>query len=162
LEVAAGQAQAINEAARLTGHSEADLKKAADFFIEQILLTPTADSYRILGSNRDATSAELRRHMALIMRWLHPDLLLDNFGNNLNKSLYTKRVTKAWEFIKAQKRQPGSEEPEPRKYVAAGKLESKSSKGQNSISAHRIKRLAVSRLKPNDFLTRFLMIGGRR
>ena len=163
LEVAAGDEQAIREAARLTGRSEADLRNAAGFFIEQILLAPTADSHRILGSNRDATSAELRRHMALIMRWLHPDLVSDKFGNDLNRSLYTKRVTEAWEFIKAQKRQAGSEVPEPRRNVSAGEVESKSSKGQKSISPHRIKRLGVSRLETNHFLAHFLlMIGVRR
>lgn len=96
LELAAGDAQAITEALKLTGRSEIDLQNAAGFFIEQVLFTPAADSYRILGSHREATFAELRRHMALIMKWLHPDLVSNkSFGNDLNRSLYTKRINKS-------------------------------------------------------------------
>ena len=74
LEIAAGEAPALGNAAQLTGRTEATLQKAAGFFIEQVLLSPDGDSYRILGSDRGAPLAELRRNMALIMRWLHPDL----------------------------------------------------------------------------------------
>jgi hypothetical protein len=124
------------------------------------LLAPTADSYRILGSNREVSFAELRRHMALIMRWLHPDLVSDNtLGNDLNRSLYTKRVTRAWEFIKAQGHPERIDGSEARRAVPAAEI----ANSPNSKPVHRAKRLAVSRLEPNDFLSRLLrMIGGRR
>ena len=50
------------------------VREASAFFIEQILLGPDADSYRVLGADRNAAAAELRRNMALLLRWLHPDM----------------------------------------------------------------------------------------
>ena len=166
LEVAAGDPQAIGEAVRLTGRSQTELQRAAGFFIEQVLLTSTADSYRVLGTNREAAPAELRRHMALIMRWLHPDLISNyTFGSALTRSLYTKRVTGAWEFIKAQKRPEGSDGSENRKNPPPGKVERKlvTAKSPSTNPVHRTKRLAISRLEPDDFLSRLLrMIGGHK
>ena len=136
LEVAAGDPQAIGEAVRLTGRSQTELQRAAGFFIEQVLLTSTADSYRVLGANREAAPAELRRHMALIMRWLHPDLISDyTFGSALTRSLYTKRVTGAWEFIKAQKRPEGSDGSE-NKEEHAGR-EGRAQIGDSKESKHK-------------------------
>ena len=50
------------------------IREAAGFFVEQILLFPGADSYRVLGASPEATNRELRRNMSLLLRWLHPDL----------------------------------------------------------------------------------------
>jgi DnaJ-class molecular chaperone len=81
------------------------LQKAAGFFIEQVLLSPDGDSYRILGSDRSATLAELRRNMALIMRWLHPDLASDASSSSLlDRSLFASRITQAWETVKTDER----------------------------------------------------------
>ena len=166
LEVAVGDAQAIGEAVRLTGRPEAELQRAAGFFIEQVLLTSTADSYRLLGANREATSAELRRHMALIMRWLHPDLVSGNaIGKDLNRSLYTKRVSKAWEFIKAHKRPEVGDGSEKGRSTPAGKAGPQSVIAKSPIASppHRAKRLTVSSLEPDDFLSRLIrLIGGRK
>src|SRR6516162_3642465 len=74
LEIAAGEPQALFEARTKTGRSEVALRGAAGFFIEQVLLHPGGDSYRILGGDRDTSARELRRNMALLMRWLHPDV----------------------------------------------------------------------------------------
>ncbi len=57
LEVAVGEAHALREASQITGRSEEVLQKAAAFFIEQILLQPGADSYRILGGDRSLQRA---------------------------------------------------------------------------------------------------------
>ena len=77
LEIAAGEAQAVSKANQLTGRSEGTLQKAAGFFIEQVLLHPGGDSYRVLGCDRATSLTELRRNMALIMRWLHPDVVTE-------------------------------------------------------------------------------------
>ena len=74
LEVAAGDPDAIREAQAATGTSEAHLTKAAGFFTEQVLLHRNCDSYRILGASRGASAPQLRRHLAFILKWLHPDL----------------------------------------------------------------------------------------
>lgn len=99
LSVAAGDPEALQEAIGLTGRTEETLVSAAAFFIEQILLCPDSDSYRILGSQPSAPAQELRTHMALLMKWLHPDI-----DGNGQKSLFAGRVTRAWEDLKTLER----------------------------------------------------------
>ena len=81
------------------GRSRETVCEAAAFFIEQILLSPDADSYRVLGARPEATNYELRRNMALLLRWLHPDH--DGQGA---RSVFVGRVTRAWNDLKTQER----------------------------------------------------------
>src|SRR6187399_1722210 len=74
LRIATGDREAVEDAIKLADRSEDVVREAAAFFIEQILLCPEADSYRLLGATPDATSSELRRNMALLIKWLHPDM----------------------------------------------------------------------------------------
>lgn len=105
LEIAAGDTQSLGRARQLTGRSEATLQKAAGFFIEQLLLQPGADNYRLLGCNRRSAANELRRNMALIMRWLHPDVTSDPASNHqFSKSVFVNRITQAWETVKTDER----------------------------------------------------------
>jgi hypothetical protein len=97
--IAAGEEAAESEAIASTGRSLDVIQKAACFFIEQILLCPNADSYRVLGATSEATTAELRRNMALLMRWLHPDM--DPEGR---RSMFASRVTLAWNDLKTAER----------------------------------------------------------
>jgi hypothetical protein len=99
LRIAAGDEEATSEATDWAGRSRETVREAAAFFIEQILLCPDADSYRVLGASPEATSAELRRNMALLLRWLHPDL--DRQGE---RSVFAGRVTLAWDDLKTQER----------------------------------------------------------
>lgn len=99
LRIAAGDEAVETEAARTVGRPLELVRRAAAFFIEQILLSPDADSYRVLGAERNATAAELRRNMALLLRWLHPDM--DRQGV---RSMFAGRVTKAWETLKTPER----------------------------------------------------------
>ena len=102
LEVAVGDVDALRKATALTDHPETILQEAAGFFIEQILLSQNADNYRTLGASRDASYAELRHHMALLMRWAHPDLISGGAsGPCLDRSVYANRVTKAWGAVKS-------------------------------------------------------------
>jgi hypothetical protein len=101
LEIAAGEVTALASARSMTSRSEATLQKAAGFFIEQILLVRHNDNYRVLGSAPNALPAELRRHMALLLKWLHPDLFQSSGEDNgFNRSAYVNLVTKAWEALK--------------------------------------------------------------
>jgi DnaJ-class molecular chaperone len=79
----------------LTGKSPETLRAAAAFFIEQILLRPGADSYHILGLGPDATASQLRQNLALLLRWLHPDV-----SENAQRSIFVTRVTTAWNDLK--------------------------------------------------------------
>src|SRR5262249_22574886 len=75
------------------------VRQAAGFFIEQILFAPDADSYRVLGASPQASSAELRRNIGFLLRWLHPDLDLRG-----ERSIFIGRVTAAWNDLKTPER----------------------------------------------------------
>ena len=99
LDIVAGEGHARADAARLTGWTEAKVGDAASFYVEQILLHPDADSYRALGGSAEASSDQLRRNMALLLRWLHPD-----HEANSERTIYVSRVTNAWNNIKTAER----------------------------------------------------------
>ncbi len=85
--------------AKATGRDPDFLRDAATFYIEQILLAPGADSYRVLGLTPAASPAELRRHMALLLRWLHPDV-----ATGSERSVFAGRITAAWDDLKTPER----------------------------------------------------------
>jgi hypothetical protein len=99
LQIAAGDEGAIMAAIQATGRPREVVRDAVAFFIEQVLFSPDADSYRILGANPGATGDELRRNMALLLRWLHPDL--DPGGG---RSPFASKVTVAWNDLKTKER----------------------------------------------------------
>jgi len=100
LEIAAGEAATLDDAARVLDRPEHVIRQAAAFFIEQVLLSPESDSYRILGASPAAAAGDLRRNMALLLRWLHPDV-----EGSAERSMLAGRVTQAWEDLKtAEKR----------------------------------------------------------
>ncbi len=105
LRIAAGERSAIDAALVKTERSEAVLRQAAEFFIEQILLSPESQSYRVLGANHDAPSAELRRNMALLVRWMHPDVT-----ESVDRSMFAGRVTLAWNDLKTAERRSAYDE----------------------------------------------------
>lgn len=99
LRIAAGDPEAEQTALALVDRSLADIQEAAAFFIEQILFAPESSSYRVLGASPEASAAELRRNMALLMRWLHPD----TEGQD-ERRVFAGRVSAAWEDLKTPER----------------------------------------------------------
>jgi hypothetical protein len=99
LQIAAGEDATTDEAAALVDRPRQVIRQAAAFYIEQILLSPEADSYRVLGATTHASASELRRNMALLLRWLHPDKEV-----NAERSVFAGRVTRAWEDLKTPER----------------------------------------------------------
>jgi hypothetical protein len=99
LRIAAGERDAQLLAAQMVDRSHDVVCEAAAFFIEQILLCPEVDSYRALGTTPAATTAELRRNMAWLMAWLHPDMAREG-----QQSVFVARVTKAWNDLKTPER----------------------------------------------------------
>ena len=99
LRIAAGDSSAMREASRVTDRSSEVIRNAAAFFIEQILLAAESDSYRVLGANPNATASELRHHMALLIKWLHPDSAQEG-----SQSIFANRVTVAWDNLKTAER----------------------------------------------------------
>jgi hypothetical protein len=99
LRIAAGEDEAVRAAAALTDRSRDVVRRAATFFIEQILFAPNADSYQVLGAGPQASAGELRRNVALLLRWLHPDL-----DPRDERSVFISRVTAAWNNLKTPQR----------------------------------------------------------
>jgi hypothetical protein len=99
LRIAAGDAEAENMAVASTGRSRELIRQAAIFFIEQVLFCPNSDSYRVLGANSQASNSELRRNMALLLTWLHPDKEPQE-----QRSVFANRVTRAWDDLKTPER----------------------------------------------------------
>ena len=95
LRIVAGDAEAEQAAVELVGRPRETVRRAATFFIEQVLFAPDADSYRVLGATPQASADELKRNLALLMKWLHPDL--DPQGR---RSIFVDRVTTAWNTLK--------------------------------------------------------------
>ncbi len=104
LQIAAGDDEVIVRAARETGRSRERIVEAATFFIEQVMLVPEADSYRVLGGTDSTPAAELRRHMAFLMRWLHPDSTPRH-----DRSVFATRISRAWDDLKTDGRRSAYE-----------------------------------------------------
>lgn len=111
LLIAAGDADAMRNAQGLSNRSSTAIRDAAIFFVEQILLERGADAYRTLGLDQSAPTTELRTHMALLMKWLHPDINSDD-----RRSTMARQVIRAWKQVNAPdnvRRQPPSSARHP-------------------------------------------------
>jgi hypothetical protein len=98
LRIAGGDEELTQRASMATGELAAVVREAASFFIEQAMLFPDADSYRVLGASPKATSSDLRRNMSLLLSWLHPD------RSTSERSVFAHRVTRAWNDLKTDER----------------------------------------------------------
>jgi hypothetical protein len=117
LRIAAGEEAVLADAAAGLGRPPELVHAAAAFFIEQILLGAGADSYRILGADVKSPTSELRRNMAFLLRWFHPDV--DRGGA---RSIFAGRVTAAWEDVKTPARRAAYDK---RRTTREGKLRSR-------------------------------------
>ncbi|MCK0206425.1 J domain-containing protein [Starkeya koreensis] len=122
LAAAIGDEQVLGLVSRRYGKSQEVIREAASFYVEQALLAPGGDSYRVLGASRKATHEELRRNMALLMRWLHPDLqALRGTAASVNREVFSARVTAAWGDLKSDEKRasydlahpPSADPPRP-------------------------------------------------
>lgn len=158
LRIAAGEEAVEIDAAESVGRPRELVRNAAAFFIEQILLAPEADSYRILGADRSATAAELRRNMALLLRWLHPDV-----NQTGMRSVFAGRVTEAWETLKTPERRAAYD-----KERAERKSRSHARRNRRSRSSGRAPdvppELVYLHTRPKGFLRRaiWLLLRGAR
>jgi hypothetical protein len=99
LRIAAGDTEVERAAAAIADRSRAVVRRAAEFFIEQILFAPNADSYQVLGASPRASAAELRQNLGLLLRWLRPDI--DPSGE---RSIFIRTITAAWNDLKTPER----------------------------------------------------------
>lgn len=127
LKVAAGDEQTITELAALTERSPAIVRDAATFFIEQVLLSPKSNHYQVLGLTPEASVQDLRRNMALLMSWLHPDKDLAG-----DRTVLAARVTTAWSTLRSPERRAAYDAtlrsaPPPPSRSASGRTSPKTS-----------------------------------
>lgn len=98
LQIAAGDERMVELVVRVLERPRQIVVNASAFFVEQILLDPESSHYRVLGAEHTATTAELRRNMALLLRGLHPDV------EHAGRSVFAQRVTAAWDQLKTPER----------------------------------------------------------
>jgi hypothetical protein len=108
LRIAGDDAATIDEAAATTGEPPETIRHAVTQFLETVLFTPAADSYRLLGAERSATQAELRDHMRWLMKWLHPDRERSEWQSTL-----AMKISAAWDDLKSPERRRAYDEAHP-------------------------------------------------
>jgi hypothetical protein len=164
LGIAAGDEQALKKAIEATRVSPKSVREAAAFYIEQILFYPNADHYRVLGARPDASNAELRRNMALLIRWLHPDQ-----QNGAERTIFAARVTRAWSDLKTEERRAAYDQGQ-RRVLANKSLSKKTQSAQQrpttprtSDRGHPSSRQTAGRHPnhPGILMRLLLMIAGR-
>jgi hypothetical protein len=99
LKIAAEDEPTEIELAALMERPRPVIREAAAFYIEQVLLAPDSDHYRVLGLTPDASVQELRRNMALLLSWLHPDK-----NPTGERAVFAARVTGAWDTLRSPER----------------------------------------------------------
>lgn len=111
LHLAAGGA-APADAALPPFVSAGELKQAARFFVEQVLLVHSADYYRVLGVDADAPPEEIKENHRLLMRLFHPDRQAipeernDAFATRINQAYSALRSPASRAAYDASLRQP--------------------------------------------------------
>jgi hypothetical protein len=93
MRIAAGSPEVCQSASQTTGQPAAVLVEAARFYLQQVLLRPDADAYRVLGLRPGASREIARSHLRCLLQWLHPDV------NRDWDSAYAERVLKAWREV---------------------------------------------------------------
>jgi hypothetical protein len=99
LRLAAEESEALVEAGALAKRALDSHRKAAIFFIEQVLMASDDNALRLLGLDEAATPAERRRHLVYLLKWLHPDR-----NDDPHKARLAQRVIVAWNELKTGKR----------------------------------------------------------
>lgn len=144
LRILAGDEGAEQDAAILCDRPRTIVREAATFYAEQILLHRDADHYRVLGAAPHATTAELRRNMALLLLWLHPDRNCSE-----GRSVLAARVTGAWENLRTADRRAAydasTQSPCPGVKGAEGVRRYQSARGPQSSGL--LRAIVVEQLK---------------
>lgn len=91
LTLVGGSPAALAAAAGHCGETSATVLEAARFFVQEVLLFPEADAYRVLGLDPSASDGRIKAHYRALQHWLHPD----RRGSDL-ESAYATRINGAW------------------------------------------------------------------
>ena len=99
IRIAADCPETCRAAADRTGRPIAEIKLAAQHYLQQVVLFPTSDSYRTLGLSPGAPRHVMRAHMAWLLKWLHPDHAPPEWA-----APYYARVMSAWQSLEVRAR----------------------------------------------------------
>ncbi|MDF2116085.1 J domain-containing protein [Roseiarcaceae bacterium H3SJ34-1] len=110
LRILADDADAVQEARRLTGLNSAAILMISELYVKEVLLFAGAPPRRVLGLSPNADRAEARTNLRFLLSWLHPD-------RNPSKwqSAFATRVIAAWRLVKDAEigQDPGQSSPRP-------------------------------------------------
>jgi hypothetical protein len=99
LLLVAVEPEAAEAASKKLDRSPGQIRDAANFFIEEILLARGGDSYRILGGSRETPTPILRKNFFYLCRWIHAAGY-----ENPARPVYLSRLTDAWNDVKTPER----------------------------------------------------------
>lgn len=99
LRIAAGDSEAIVQAAQITDQTPQELREVSIFYLQQLLFADESDSYRVLGVRPDAPDEQIKLHYRWLVRWLHPDRNTDQW-----ESVFADRVNLAWQDLRTPSR----------------------------------------------------------
>jgi hypothetical protein len=134
IRIAAKSPDACRSAALATGEPEPALVEAARFYVQQILLRPDADCYRILGLQPGDSRELARVHMRWLLQWLHPD------RNDGWDAVYAKRIVTAWREVSAGSGAAENSRPTARGAESAGRANTRARRFSASVRLPWIKR----------------------
>lgn len=95
MRLAAANQPLLDDTANEVDLSADTLLEAARFYLQQILLDPGLDAYRILGATPETSHEQLRKHHYWLQRWLHPD---HNSGSP--EAVFAGRLNWAWQQLR--------------------------------------------------------------
>jgi hypothetical protein len=149
LRIAAGSESVTAEAVKQLNRPPDTVKRACVFYIEQVLLCPTSNNYRVLGTEPHCTAAELRTNVAQLLRWVHPDATAS--PDRVQLAL---RVTEAWNALKTPERR-AQYDSQLRAEEQHRSMNTLPDKFTHSKHKRRRKRDSAKRRQPKGFLHRF-------
>jgi hypothetical protein len=99
VRIVGGDTHALGHATTATRESDATVRDAAAFYIQQVMFADGSDSYRVLGLDPGASDEQLKSHHRRLTRWLHPDRNRDEW-----EAVYSERVNRAWQDLRTIER----------------------------------------------------------
>lgn len=96
LAIAAGVAPAtLAAAAEAFGEPEGRVLQASRFYVREVMFSPDADAYRVLGVAPHASAQQIRANYKLLQHWLHPDR-----ADARDDAVFAARVNTAWNQLR--------------------------------------------------------------
>lgn len=107
-----------------------ELGESARFFLQQVLLAPGADHYRVLGVERDADDSVIRSQHRLLMRLLHPDRHVGQA--ECWTDVYATRVNQAYNVLRHAQSRANYDRNQPEPVVVSAATVSASASDEES------------------------------